>query len=983
MSHALLYVLFFCSGVSGLIYQLAWVRQFGHAFGNTVHSSALVIAIFMLGLGVGGYVAGVWADRRYESRLALLRAYAYAEVLLALLGLAVTMVLPTLGGLVARLSSYTASAEGWQVLTVGSYLARAAVAVVLLTPITLIMGGTLTLLICFLVRADLARSGWTIALLYASNTAGAAAGAFLTDIALVPVIGLRNSQFVAVAFNLAAAGGAWFLARQMEAPSTSQGRAALPTHRGEPAGGDATPDPSRRPGVAWVGAALALSGCAAMGMEILWLRHATLLLGGFRAVFSLTMTVLLIGIGAGALCGGWMHRRWGRPAETFMLVQALFVATTMAGLALATADALQARGQALAVTWGALTPWRRAASELGYTIRPLLFEVGLPSFLAGCTFPLANAIVQRVQRSVGRRAGVLYLANTVGAVCGSLATGYALLPWLGLQAAAWALGCVAAAAIVPLSIAGTRRIPLVASTLIAVVSLAAWTALPSDYVLQRTRVRPQPGERLLASSEGMTEVVTVVEVPNRGRALITNGHAMSSTATLDQRYMRAMAHIPLLAMDHPVRALVIGFGVGNTTHAATLHPSVTRVDVVDLSPHVIEHASYFRDANRDVLRSPKVSVFLNDGRQHLQMTVPASYDLITLEPPPIAYAGVAALYSTEFYRLAQSRLTAGGYISQWLPAYQVPAESSLAMVRAFVDVFPRSVLLSGTQAELLLVGTNAPTLEIDPRRIEQALADSQEARDDLTRLDLGTPRDIIGTFVGSAETLRRATRNVPALVDDRPLQEYAVRSELSTGLMGVPSALFDLSDLRAWCRRCVDDADGTPRVAGLDLYFSLMQEAYTANAADLATLAAVSRGRRVMGSAYLGAVVPDSAAVHNILGVDHLRGGRVPEASREFEEALRRDPQSSQARANLADVRYDEGSALLEERRFEEASTKFQEAIGLAPELVDAHNNLGVALASIGRVGEALPHFRRAVALAPTHAEARRNLAAAEAAIGP
>jgi spermidine synthase len=88
MSQALVYVLFFCSGVSGLIYQLAWVRQFGHAFGNTVHSTALVIAIFMLGLGVGGYVAGVWADRRYQSGRALLRAYAYAEALLALLGLA-------------------------------------------------------------------------------------------------------------------------------------------------------------------------------------------------------------------------------------------------------------------------------------------------------------------------------------------------------------------------------------------------------------------------------------------------------------------------------------------------------------------------------------------------------------------------------------------------------------------------------------------------------------------------------------------------------------------------------------------------------------------------------------------------------------------------------------------------------------------------------------------------------------------------------
>ncbi len=295
--------------------------------------------------------------------------------------------------------------------------------------------------------------------------------------------------------------------------------------------------------------------------------------------------------------------------------------------------------------------------------------------------------------------------------------------------------------------------------------------LPSDYLLQRTRARQMPGERLVATSEGLTEVVNVVEVAGRGRALITNGHAMSSTAALDQRYMRAMAHLPLLSMDGPARVLVIGFGVGNTTHAASLHASVKQVDVVDLSRHVLEQAHFFRDANQDVLRSSKVSVYVNDGRQHLRMVSAGSYDLITLEPPPIAYSGVAALYSREFYELARSRLTADGYISQWLPAYQVPEASSLAMVRAFLDVFPQTVLLSGTQDELLLVGTAASRVEIDPLRLANALSKEPAVHADLVRLDLGTPREIVGTFVGSAATLARATRGVQAVVDDRPLQD--------------------------------------------------------------------------------------------------------------------------------------------------------------------------------------------------------------------
>ena len=650
------YLVFFLSGISGLIYQLAWVRQFGHAFGNTIHSTSLVVAIFMLGLGVGGHLAGVWADGQYQSGRALLKAYAAAEGLLAILALAVTLTVPLSGGLVARLSSYTTSVEGWNVLTTGSYLARAAIAFALLTPITLLMGATLTLLIRYLVRADVLAGGGKIARLYAANTAGAAMGALLTDVLLIPLLGLRGSQLVAVALNLLAGAVVWFLVNRhigLNAPET----AARSDDRASTPAGAALAIGDR--GVMWsVGIALGLSGFAVMGMEILWLRHATLLLGGFRAVFSMTMTVLLLAMGAGALFGGWVHRRWDRPGDVLVVGQALFVVLALLGLASADITPLQARAEAVMATLASLAPWRRTLTELGYTARPLVLEVGLPSFVAGFAFPLANAVVQRLESEVGRRAGTLYLANTVGAVAGSLAAGYLLLPQLGLQAAAFSLACVAAVAIVPL-LRVSRRSSAAAASLVAVTALTSWTTLPADYLLQRTRVRELPGERIVAASEGLTEVVTVVEVPGRGRALITNGHAMSSTAALDQRYMRAMAHVPLLAMTRPSRVLVIGFGVGNTTHAATLHSSVRQVDVVDLSRHVLEQAHHFRDANHDVLRNAKVSVYVNDGRQHLRTNPPGSYDLITLEPPPIAYAGVAALYSREFYDLARSRLTAG------------------------------------------------------------------------------------------------------------------------------------------------------------------------------------------------------------------------------------------------------------------------------------------------------------------------------------
>ena len=971
----------FCSGVSGLLYQVIWVREFGHVFGNTVHSASIVVAIFMIGLGGGSYLFGALADRRHPSSPdSLLRLYAALEGLIAALGLLVSLVLPHLGALVARLSSYDTGPDGWHLLSPASYLSRVAIAVLLVAPMTVLMGGTLTVLIRAVVGTDLRSTGWRVALLYGANTIGAATGAFLTDFMLVPRMGLFATQLIAVGLNLVAGGSAFWLIARARGRSGPQPR-TTPRLRDRTDRREATVSAARGP-VYWTAVALALSGFAALGMEILWLRHLAVLLGGFRAIFSLLLTVMLLALGVGALLGGWLDRRSGQPARTLMIVEALFAATTLIGLASGSAESLAARGASIAAMLGALSPSSRVVTELWFNLRPMLLEVALPSLVSGLAFPLANAMVQNAEASVGRRAGVLYAANTLGAVCGSIVTGYWLLPRIGMQGSAALLAGTAALAIVPLHLAdGQRRrgrpVVLASAGVLAIGALTIWFALPNDYIVRRAIGRRDASERVVTLSEGVTELLAVVERPERGRGLLTNGHAMSSTALLDQRYMRALAHIPLLSMSAPSRVLVIGFGVGNTVHAATLHTSVTQVDVADLSRTILAHAGYFRDANHDVLRSPKVSVFINDGRQHLHMVDPGTYDLITLEPPPIAHAGVAALYSREFYALARSRLTPGGYVSQWLPAYQVPEESSLAMVRAFLDVFPQAVLLSGTQAELLMIGTVAPRIELDPVRVATALERERAVRDDLARMDLGSVREIAGTFVGSADTLTRATRRSPAVTDDRPLQEYGVISGLSAGIMGVPSSLFDVSGVAAWCPRCMDET--STATANLDLYLRLLQQAYVAPVADAVAAASAAKGqRRILGSAYLGAVVPDSAEVHNLVGLAEMRDGRVDEAVREFQEALAKEPRSANARANLGQIRYDQGAALLESRRYPDAARLLREAVDLMPDSPEAHNDLGVALASTGRVAEAAAMFERAVALAPDFAEARRNLASAQ-----
>src|SRR6202521_2737651 len=95
---AVLYLLFFCSGLSGLIYQVVWVRVFGNVFGNTIYSASIVTAVFMLGLGIGSYVVGAWADRRYATRPdSLVRMYGHFELLIGVMSLGISWLLPLLG----------------------------------------------------------------------------------------------------------------------------------------------------------------------------------------------------------------------------------------------------------------------------------------------------------------------------------------------------------------------------------------------------------------------------------------------------------------------------------------------------------------------------------------------------------------------------------------------------------------------------------------------------------------------------------------------------------------------------------------------------------------------------------------------------------------------------------------------------------------------------------------------------------------------
>lgn len=793
----LLCVLFFLSGAAGLIYQVVWVRQFANVFGSTVYSASLVTGIFMLGLGLGSYGAGRWVDRRHASnRTGALRAYGIFELGIAALGLALAWVVPQLESVSAALTTYQTSSEGWFELSTGSSLLRYLIAGLLLAPITGLMGGTLTLLVRHVLTDHLADSGWRVGLLYGANTAGAALGAISTDLLLIPSQGLWSTQSLAALFNLLAGLGALRMAKAAQTPADTQ----------SPVSASPPPEPesgSKR-NLSLVAIAIGFSGFAGLAIEIVWFRHLISVLGGYRAVFSVLLFVILTGTWLGAVAGGFWHRRVGRPGLGYAWAQAALVASALILLARLDREEVLARGME---AWlGAQAAPDSVRRWVGFwtNLRVAITTVGPPSFCMGMAYPLANALVQRASGSVGTRAGALYLANTCGAVLGAITTGFLFLPAIGTQASA---SLAMAAAAVPLLLMAALKPPLqrsemlawVGAMLIALVALAGWLSIPADRLLYQS-LTPDDRARLVQSSEGIGETISILDAP-MGRVLSTNGHNMSANTPAAQRYMRAFVHIPLLHLDQPQDALVICFGVGTTLHAASLYDELERIEVVDISRHVLQHAGFFADSNHGVLAHPRVHVFVNDGRQHLRTRPAESYDLITSEPPPIAHAGVAGLYSVEYYTLAKSRLRPGGFISQWLPAYQQTSEVVRQIIKAFVEVFPNAILLSGVEKELILLASKETPLQLSPEDVHRRLAARPAVKRDLEGVLLGDAIELFGAFIADGESLAQLTAGDEPVTDDFPILEYNRYSNLLD--VRLPDGLFATERVGSWCPRCL------------------------------------------------------------------------------------------------------------------------------------------------------------------------------------
>jgi spermidine synthase len=726
----LLLLLFVCSGACGLAYQVLWLRQLSHVFGVTAYAASTVLAAFMAGLALGSWLAGPILARIRRP----LRAFGIAELSIGLCAITTPVALD-LATVFYRLL-YQVMPDAFPVQTAARFVSAF---VVLMVP-TVLMGLTLPLLSASsLVRGP--RFPARISALYAANTAGAVGGAMLTGFVLIGSLGMQRTFLITATLNALVGVVAIVLDRRLQASEASATSAVdSPT-----LSKSSIAEPPRAPRIVWI--AMAASGFGSLALEVVWFRVMTLYLDATTYAFTVTLVVVLTGI---ALGGALASRLLTGERDWLAWLSAIQVATgvtVLLGIGL--------------ITWS--SPGIDGTRPLYRVSLGLL----LPSLLLGVSFPVLLKLGLPASRGTddsnrGKLVGRFYGVNVLGAIAGSLAGGFLLLPTIGTRLSIIVLAGLFVATGLALSALHPRRRRV---TVLATAGLAAFTTLtpliPDPFVAS-TRNRIGLGASEIFRDEGVQMAVSV-HADQFQRTLRVGGLHQANDSAGTVALHRRIGLLPMALHPAPARALVIGLGGGATAGAVSQHAG-TSVQIVELSDGVRKAAPFFSHVTYDVLNQPNVRVRVDDGRNFLLLSG-EQFDVITADIIQPFHAGAGSLYSREYFELVRKSLRPGGLALQWIG--QRDKSHYVLIMRTFLDVFPHATLwLDGE----LMVGSLEP-LALDAAAFRSKLS-QPTTRAAFSAVGLDSYEALRGWYTGGPAQMRSFVGEGALLTDDRPQVEY-------------------------------------------------------------------------------------------------------------------------------------------------------------------------------------------------------------------
>lgn len=722
------YVLFFLSGFPALLYQIVWQRALFTLFGANIESVTMIVAVFMLGLGLGSVAGGKLSA---HSRIRLLAAFGCIELCVGAFGAASLSIFN-------RVASFTA----------GSSLAvTGVVAFALLLVPTLLMGSTLPLLSEHFVRRT-GNVGESVGILYAVNTFGSGVACLAAAVFIMRLLGESGSVRLAVGFNLFVGTTALLLQTRIPAGTRRMKAKATALHR--------------RTVPLWIGMLLAgATGFIALGYEIVWYRLYSFTSGGRATTFALLLAVYLFGIAYGSL----------RVRDACVRSLRDDVPATLA----ACSEVVLFGAIAAFLLGPALARW-----TVHFSLVPLL-PVFVAACLLGAAFPLvAHAAIDPSQEA-GKGVSLLYLSNILGSTAGSFLIGFVILDHWSTRATSLlllVLGVCVSGVLAAMSGARARKVRLVAAAAVCLAfALAAhplYAGLYERLLFKNTYRAGMQFSDLMENRSGVIAVYTdTTNLPYR-TSTVYGGGAYDGRFNTDLLHdsnglFRAFA----VAGMHPAarQVLMIGLSSGSWAQVAANYPSLEDLTIVEINPGYLPLIRRYPEV-ASLLRNPKVHITIDDGRRWLVAHPERRFDCIVMNTSFHWRANNTNLLSTEFLRLSRAHLNPGGilyYNTTWSPrvlATGIAAYPYALRVDSFLAVSDSPLVLDKERWRVAL-----SAYRIDGRPVfDLSVPAQQAALDHILHLadELDQPRGDLE----SRDSLMRRLRGEKLITDDNMGTEW-------------------------------------------------------------------------------------------------------------------------------------------------------------------------------------------------------------------
>ena len=771
----IVYFLFFLSGITALTYEIVWTRMLTLVFGHTVFSVSVVLAAFMAGLGLGSYLFGhaidkLSANSKDSSSTALL-VYGWIEILIFVSGGLLSLIFANFAEVYSLFHSFLPESPALQ-----NFLRVVFSFTLMLIPTTF-MGATLPLISKYCVTDD-KRIRKQVSLLYALNTLGAAFGCLITGFFLMGAFGVLQTVLMAATGNLIIGISALSIYKE----NGGIVKFSLPKIKLPRMGWS----PEQK---FWMGISF-ICGFTALAYEVLWTRLLVFSIASTVYSFSMMLTVFLLGIFLGSLLLIPFSSKIKNSHTILMVLQG--------GIGIYVIGSIYGIESILSPPWNAYNLGNPAMAFWNY-FRDSAALMLVPTLLLGMCFPLLIQLIANKHENIGQATGQIYAANTMGAIFGSLFSGFLFLPHFGSQTSLVLLATINLFIMVLLfrtsdylTLTIRKAMTMVFVALILFINMS----IPND-LFNSFFMRDSAGKRninkLIYFEEGLSDTVAVFKdeyglLDPSAKRLITNGISMSASNMIATRYMKLFAHVPILLVDKPDDVLVVCFGTGQTTGAAGIHPRVKTVDSLELSSSVINAGKMFADQNHDVLSNPKVNFVIQDGRNHL-LTTHKFYDVITSEPPPPRTAFTVNLYTKEYYELQKRKLKPGGISAQWIPLHSQGEEEVAMHFKTFQSVFPYTMGWLSVANEILIIGSDQP-IKIDFNKLNERLQEPK-IKKALKDIEISDIFSFLSNIWLLNEQVVKLGEGYPLITDNHPAIEFYLELGNVIGIPGQERYVFN------------------------------------------------------------------------------------------------------------------------------------------------------------------------------------------------